>query len=248
MSKAECGLERPVRTRFVISTDTRYGSSVEFFLQPSKLARRREELKRRGVSHTWMAQDEFPASFHSADGEWYPVYDPSSGRTIMGEYIHPRVAPLVEPTTVPWKHDDGGRAEAGYKGQTGDCVTRSIAIATGKPYKEVYEALFALRLLHVSTRRDKVARRIEKRGASPRNGVHKTTYRPYLESLGWKFVPTMSFGSGTKVHLRPDELPKGRLIVRVSKHITTMIDGVIHDTYDCSRQGTRCVYGYFHKP
>ena len=36
---------------------------------------------------------------------------------------------------------DGGRAAAGYKGKTGDCVARSIAIATGKPYQEVYEAL-----------------------------------------------------------------------------------------------------------
>jgi len=36
---------------------------------------------------------------------------------------------------------DGGRAAAGYKGSTGDCVTRSIAIATGQPYLEVYDAL-----------------------------------------------------------------------------------------------------------
>ena len=36
---------------------------------------------------------------------------------------------------------DGGRAAAGYKGMTGDCVTRSIAIATGKTYLEVYDAL-----------------------------------------------------------------------------------------------------------
>jgi hypothetical protein len=35
---------------------------------------------------------------------------------------------------------DGGRAAAGYKGMTGDCVTRSIAIATGKTYQEVYDA------------------------------------------------------------------------------------------------------------
>ena len=27
--------------------------------------------------------------------------------------------------------DDGGRAPAGYKGTTGDCVCRAIAIATG---------------------------------------------------------------------------------------------------------------------
>ena len=36
---------------------------------------------------------------------------------------------------------DGGRAFAGYRGTTGDCVTRAIAIATGKPYQEVYDAL-----------------------------------------------------------------------------------------------------------
>ena len=40
-----------------------------------------------------------------------------------------------------WVKDDGGRAAAGYVGNTGDCVTRSIAIATGLPYKEVYDAL-----------------------------------------------------------------------------------------------------------
>lgn len=37
--------------------------------------------------------------------------------------------------------NDGGRKDAGYKGNTGDCVTRAIAIATGKPYKEIYDAL-----------------------------------------------------------------------------------------------------------
>ena len=55
----------------------------------------------------------------------------------------------------------------------------------------------------------------------------------------------MAIGQGCKVHLRADELPTGRLIVAVSKHITAVIDGVIHDTHDCSRSGTRCVYGYF---
>lgn len=37
--------------------------------------------------------------------------------------------------------NDGGRSEAGYKGKTGDCVTRSIAIATGRLYQDVYDAL-----------------------------------------------------------------------------------------------------------
>jgi hypothetical protein len=42
---------------------------------------------------------------------------------------------------MDFTYDDGGRAAAGFKGSTGDCVTRAIAIATGKPYREVYDAL-----------------------------------------------------------------------------------------------------------
>jgi hypothetical protein len=55
----------------------------------------------------------------------------------------------------------------------------------------------------------------------------------------------MQIGSGCKVHLRSDELPIGRLVVGLSRHSAAVIDGVLHDTYDCSRRGTRCVYGYW---
>jgi hypothetical protein len=30
---------------------------------------------------------------------------------------------------IPWVYDDGGRADAGFKGKAGDCVARAIAIA-----------------------------------------------------------------------------------------------------------------------
>jgi len=55
----------------------------------------------------------------------------------------------------------------------------------------------------------------------------------------------MSIGSGCKVHLDGNELPEGRLVASLSKHVAAVIDGVINDTYDCSREGTRCVYGYY---
>jgi hypothetical protein len=42
---------------------------------------------------------------------------------------------------VYWQFNDGGRSEAGFHGKTGDCVCRAIAIATGKPYAEVYSEL-----------------------------------------------------------------------------------------------------------
>ena len=36
-------------------------------------------------------------------------------------------------------------------------------------------------------------------------------------------------------------------IVSCSKHITVVKNGILHDTYDCSRSVTRCVYGYWTK-
>ena len=91
-----------------------------------------------------------------------------------------------------------------------------------------------------------------------------------MEHLGFKWVPTMHVGQGCVVRLHPNELPQGRLVVRVSEHITAVIDGVIHDTWNPCRpirvtyrgqelnsnqwiddgflySETRCVYGYYIK-
>ncbi|MCC6509242.1 MAG: DUF2786 domain-containing protein, partial [Pirellulaceae bacterium] len=37
--------------------------------------------------------------------------------------------------------NDGGRAACGFVGLAGDCVTRSVAIATGAVYRQVYDEL-----------------------------------------------------------------------------------------------------------
>lgn len=140
-----------------------------------------------------------------------------------------------------FKYDDGGRVAEGFRGEAGDCVTRSIAIVTGKPYKEVYDALNQLAQEH--ERRGKRKQGI----SSSRTGVYRTTYQRYLISLGYAWVPTMHIGSGCTTHLRFGELPEGRLVVAVSKHLTAVVDGTIHDTYNPDRNGNRCVYGYFIK-
>lgn len=141
--------------------------------------------------------------------------------------------------------DDGGRAAAGFKGDAGDCVTRAIAIATEIPYQQVYDALRARAETYAASHRSRTARQIALRGSSPRDGVFSEISRSYLLELGWARQPTMQIGSGCKVHLRADELPSGRLIVNVSRHLVAVINGVIHDTHDCSRRGSRCVYGYW---
>ena len=137
--------------------------------------------------------------------------------------------------------NDGGRAEAGFSGKTGDCVTRAIAIAMNIPYKEVYDDM---NKFIGSLRQTKKIK-----SSSSRTGISKTVSRRYItERLGWTWVPCMGIGTGCKVHLTPNELPKGRIIAKVSKHLVAVIDGVIQDTYDCSRNGTRCVYGYYINP
>ena len=149
-------------------------------------------------------------------------------------------------------YDDGGRAAAGFKGTTGDCVCRSIAIATGRPYKEVYD------LINEYGKKEHQGKRKSGK-SSARTGVYKNTIKKVMEHYGWKWTPTMLIGQGCKVHLQEDELPKGRLVVNLSKHSTAVIDGVIHDIYDPNDRGyivdgygndittNRCVYGYYSK-
>jgi len=141
-----------------------------------------------------------------------------------------------------FKFNDGGRALSGRKGKTGDCVTRAIANATGLPYAEIYDKLAEGNANQRLSKRQK-----NKRPKSASNGVNvdRKWFKDYMKDLGFIWTPTMHIGEGCKVHLKASELPKGRLVISLSKHYTAMIDGVINDIYDPSRDGTRCVYGYW---
>lgn len=166
-------------------------------------------------------------------------------------------------TALPFVLDDGGRKEAGFKGHTGDCTTRAISIATGallaqayypEPaeviYQEVYDDLNELSKGE-RTRYYKHGKRAGKAigRSSARTGVSKPIIKKYLAKLGWTWYPTMGIGSGCTVHLAVGELPMDRpLIVQVSMHMCAVVNGVVHDTYDPTRDGTRCVYGYWTKP
>jgi len=142
-------------------------------------------------------------------------------------------------------YNDGGRKAAGYKGDAGDCVTRAVAIASGLKYQEVYDRLAEG---NANQRRTKGQTK-NANARTARDGIDTTRkwFKDYMIELGFKWTPTMTIGSGCKVHLTPDELPGGVLVCNVSKHQVAVIDGVIHDNHDCSREGKRCVYGYWQK-
>jgi hypothetical protein len=153
----------------------------------------------------------------------------------------------------PWVKDDGGRAESGIargdrrRTETGDCVTRAVAIATGKPYREVHDALTvaSVRYIYADAGDNAYTKWARRRGGvrlfDPDHGCHERAYGPYLESLGWKFTST----KGQKVHLRADELPPGRLVVEIRRHLAAVVDGVIHDAYNSGGAGRVRVTGYW---
>ena len=141
---------------------------------------------------------------------------------------------------MKYEYNDGGRSIAGYRGSTSDCVTRAIAIVTNKPYQEVYDL--------VNSYGSQERKSSKQKKSNSRTGVRNATVRKIMKDLGFEWTPTMAIGSGCKVHLRDSELPSGKIIASVSKHIVAIVDGVIYDTYDPSRDGTRCVYGYWRMP
>ncbi len=162
----------------------------------------------------------------------------------MFSFLNPFSKPVSQ---LNFQFNDGGRTAAGFKGGAGDCVVRSIAIATKLPYLQVYEDLRLANETYAQLRNDKLARRLNAKGSSPRNGNHRNVFHDYIIGLGFEWVPTMQVGAGCQVHLRANELPQGILIVKVSKHLTAVVNGVILDTHDPSRGGNRCVYGYYSK-
>lgn len=154
---------------------------------------------------------------------------------------------------MQFEYNDGGRTAAGYKGHTGDCVCRSIVIATGLPYQQIYDALAN------GMGMQRKSKHTGKRAKSAAHGINtgRKWFKDYMQQLGFTWVPTMKIGQGCKVHLTDGELPNGRLVVAVSKHFTAVIDQVVNDTYNPERNvewihgdgstsiQKRCVYGYY---
>jgi hypothetical protein len=146
---------------------------------------------------------------------------------------------------IKFIQDDGGRVAAGYgSSSTGDCVTRAVAIATGRPYAEVYEELAEINARMPRSRKRLARGKVGTLTANHGIYTQSKLFKDYMVAQGFMWVPTMGIGTGCTVHVRAEELPRGRLVLNLSKHCAAVIDGVLHDTYDGSRGGTRCVYGY----
>lgn len=126
-----------------------------------------------------------------------------------------------------YHHTDGGRAASGRKGTAGDCAARALAIAAGMDYSEAYS------LIAQANKEFGFAK-------SARNGVHKSVYESVLKPLGFVWKPAPKF-EGRKA--RCSDLV-GTVIARQAGHYVAVIDGVPHDTWNCSH---KMVYGYWER-
>jgi hypothetical protein len=125
---------------------------------------------------------------------------------------------------MDWIYDDGGLGRGDILRQ--DCVPRSIAIAAQLDYDEVYDRIAELASDFVyedgSTYGEHHDGLFE--GVSE-VGVPKEAIEDYLTELGFTWH---------RCGLGDDPLPTtGRLIVEMPGHFTAIIDGVVHDTWDC---------------
>lgn len=128
---------------------------------------------------------------------------------------------------MKYHFNDGGRAAAGYKGKTGDCGARAMAIALGLDYKTVYKEL-AKANANIG------------RAASVRHGVPTVIFADVLKRYGWVWKKAPTF-IGRKA--RCADL-HGTVIARQSGHYVAVIDGVPNDIFDSSN---KMVYGYWAK-
>jgi hypothetical protein len=124
-------------------------------------------------------------------------------------------------------YDDGGRSKY-FKGSTGDCAARAMAIALNLDYKDCYNELAEQ---HKASTGKKTAR----------DGIFKEDFNKVMERHGWVWHSAPKFTGRKAYH---DDMPKGAVIARMAHHYAAVIDGVVYDSWDSS---AKMVYGYWAK-
>ncbi len=126
--------------------------------------------------------------------------------------------------------NDGGRAACGFVGLTGDCVARAIANWNGRCLP-------------------RCVRGPGRCGAEESAKGRASQYcGEYLEKLGWQSH------AGLELPFAYAPLPKGIVIAHVGyanktkSHMCTVVDGVVHDTWNASEDDDYRVFTYWTPP
>lgn len=138
---------------------------------------------------------------------------------------------LLDPAKAVVVLTDGGRKDEGIRWENSDCTVRAIATATGKPYSAAHAFMAA-------------AGRKHGKGANFHGAVWRAM-RDVGHILGYKFEDVRPFhrSRGLKTALiRNPQLRKGTWILQQPRHVATLKDGKILDSFDSSRKDIRGAY------
>lgn len=126
--------------------------------------------------------------------------------------------------------DDGGRAAAGFRGRSGDCGVRALAIALSIPYKDARKLAkeFALKG--------------RQRSRAISDGLYAEDFASIMHYLGWRRIKAPRFD---RRKARFDDIPARRAILNMARHWAVLENGNIRDAWD-SRE--RVVYSYWMPP
>ena len=117
---------------------------------------------------------------------------------------------------IGYFYNDGGRERAGYEGSALDCVCRAVAILTGRPYEQVYRTLASA---NASVGLKNTAR----------EGVYRFVWAPVLRRMG---LAEVKLGRGVRPTYTEAHDRYGNCIATTRRHICTLADGYLHDTFD----------------
>ena len=120
-----------------------------------------------------------------------------------------------------WVNSDGGRSISKRPAQKNDCTVRALAIARNLPYDDAYDIL-------------KEAGRKCSRGFDFVGWMSEQSWATKLAFPAVKGQRRMSPAQFCR------DYPIGHYILRVSKHVIAVKDGVIFDTFE--NRPDRCVY------
>lgn len=129
---------------------------------------------------------------------------------------------------IGYVHDDGGRSDARYKGDTGDCAVRAISILTGIPYADVYGRMAACMKRAGFAASGNAYRQRPRRGLKPAISARalqdlvKASYG--LHRVKFDRGPRPTYSEAWTLH--------GNCLVCTAKHIAAIVDGNLRDTFD----------------
>lgn len=124
-----------------------------------------------------------------------------------------------------FRWNDAGRSTSKRPKQKNDCTVRAIALTCKVSYDEAYDAVATMG-----------------RKSGQRWDIPKKPFELFGNYLIWH--PLQAVKGEPRMRCCDMDQISNRMILRISKHVFAVVDGVVLDT-SCDYMFENCVYGYW---